>query len=511
MKVKLTTSRKRGAQRSTGADRVNPRAAQLVTDQMRRGVRRNTRTVRTEDTTENALADTESVRDALMRVARQQGGASRIARQLTIDTLPATLYGPNSLFTLCTDDALMALTLGGSNPLADWIGWTGTDVWRREVGLILYEAPEGTAAGSPTTAWVTNPCEDSEGVEWGSTDWSIEGFGHLRRHGPTREAGRIGLRLCERSPIYRLNGTRIENDLEYDMAVAARVLNQDFSRGLVEGNGANPGQFHGLEALVATGYTDSQGRRVPMMDSIVIDWNGNGLNGGAGVTWNGQAVASTWNLVDVVMGAVRAVRRRMSMSPAMGNSPVAFGDMAIVGPQPVLEGILNAYVCWSVCEGTQYNETFLSVDGARELRQDLLDEGGNDYYAVISIDGQRIPLVAHEWGMINGSGLYDFYILTRQVAGQRLMYGEFNDMERVAATLEGDYESTDGGRFLTWPERDMTCLIRYTEMRPRLVIPAPWAQVRFMDVAYDTVGPMFAYDPISPYFDNAGYLYVAGS
>jgi len=50
---------------------------------------------------------------------------------------------------------------------------------------------------------------------------------------------------------------------------------------------------------------------------------------------------------------------------------------------------------------------------------------------------------------------------------------------------------TDGGRLLTWPVTDHTCVKQVVEMRPRILSWAPWAQARFEDVVCTgPAGPM---------------------
>jgi len=60
---------------------------------------------------------------------------------------------------------------------------------------------------------------------------------------------------------------------------------------------------------------------------------------------------------------------------------------------------------------------------------------------------------------------------------------------------EAGYTSTDGGKMLTWLERDKTCVYREVEIQPRLLMWAPWAQARFQSIRCTQPGGVLSPDP----------------
>ncbi len=212
-------------------------------------------------------------------------------QRLAVDDL-ATIYGCCGLFDLCADEDLMSLHFQGADPFLDWLGWQGTLDCLIMREFIAWMRPE-YSQGVRTVGYLDNPCDDPNEVEWGKCDFCLEDFARLRREGPVRDVTYNDVRYCFKQPRYRLDGTMINDDREYDARVITEVILQDFRRMLVTGNAVTGGQFNGLQQLVATGYTNTSGGACQAMDSIVVDWNSNGGAGGACITWDGNAVAAT--------------------------------------------------------------------------------------------------------------------------------------------------------------------------------------------------------------------------
>jgi len=418
--------------------------------------------------------------------------------ELTVSNL-ATIYGCCGLFDLCADSDLMSLSFEGQQPFLDWIGWEKTDVCEIRKHFITWVRPELNELGNRSAGYIPDPCGPSNGVRWGECDFLLEDFALLRRHGPTRDSTKGRLKLCEAQPRYRLDGTPITSDAEFDMRLTVEAIIQDLKLMLIDGNAATPGHFDGLQQLVATGYTDTRGRRCHSMDSIVIDWNGNGMSGGNGITINGNAMANLYDFVDVLLGAFRRVRDRILMAPQLASQTMQVGDMVFVAPTFLLRCLLDAYTCWSVCPGEQFEEANLNTYEARTFRNNL--NGGMFGHGKIYLDNFEIPLMAYDWNLINGPTRADAYMLTGAVGAVKTISGQYNDLTQAPADYpEAGYSTTDGGRLLTWLERDKTCVYRETEFQPRLLMWAPWAQVRFQDVAcHSPFGPL-SHDPFDTSF-----------
>lgn len=234
---------------------------------------------------------------------------------LSVDSL-ATIYGCCGLFDLCGDSDLISLTMQGSSLFMDWLGWTGTDKCVIEKNFISWSAPDETSR----QGWLGDPCADGNKVEFGTCSFRYEDFGRLRRGTPVQDITKDHLKLCEQQPRYRLDGSLVNNDMEFRALLAAEEISRDLHSLTIIGNQTTAGQFDGLESLVVTGYTDFHtGRSCSAMDSILINWNGNDINGGAGITWtDGRGVRNilpTDDLIDVLHDVFRVVKQRIKMSP----------------------------------------------------------------------------------------------------------------------------------------------------------------------------------------------------
>src|SRR5690606_14735742 len=130
------------------------------------------------------------------------------------------------------------------------------------------------------------------------------------------------------------------------------------------------------------------------------------------------------------------------------------------------EAILDQFTCWSVCDGSQYNEVVLNSLEGRAFRESIM--GGTFRAAsgatiqaegIITVNGMRIPLIAYDWGLQEGS-YSDIYLLTGSVGNRKIMTGQFNDLSQVQNRYEDAYKfwSSDGGKVLGWFESDHTCV-----------------------------------------------------
>lgn len=423
----------------------------------------------------------------------------------------ATIYGCCGLFDRCADNDLMSLSFEGASKFLDWIGWERTDVCLIKKNFITFVRPEAAENGTRTSGHITDPCGDSKGVEWGSCDFTLEDFGHLRRHGPVRDATKSKLRLCETQPRYRLDMSPITSDAEYDMRLATEAILQDLKYDVISGSKMTGGSFDGLESLIKTGYVNSNGKSCKIMDSIVIDWNGNSMNGGAGITWNGMPVGATYDFVDVLMAVFRRVIDRIQLSPPLAAQTLGEGDMIFVGPTHLLRSLLDHFTCWSVCPGAQYNEANLQVYEARQFRLNLM--GGMFGAGKIFIDGYTIHLCPYEWGLVKGPTLSDAYLLTGQIGNVKLLQGQYNDLgqaigeDSARGAAGSKFAVTDGGRLLTWINSQNTCVQREIEMQTRLLAWAPWAQVRFQDVKATQIGGVLSPDPwATSFFPETSFI-----
>lgn len=410
-------------------------------------------------------------------------------RALTVTNL-ATPFGCCHFFDECADE-IMSLHYRGRLGLLDWMGFNVSDVCLRTVDFITYVRPQHVN-GSPTGAYLADPCTDPNGIEYGAANISVQDFGRLGRTGPTREIIKPKY-YCKTSPRRRLDGSPVTSEMEWDIRFATDALLDDVRRMLVTGNAGTAGQFDGLQRWVRTGFNHS------ILDSTVIDWNGNPMAGGAGITWNGQPVAATFDLVDVLLAAYRRIRQRIMWSDVLSAQAPNVGDMILVLPSFMVNCLLDFYTCWSVCAGQQYNEANLNTFEARTFRNSL--NGGLFGNGQIILDGQVIPLMAYDWNMINGPTQGDMYFLTGSIGSVRIWEGEYLDAGVAAREFEqAGYQSLDGGRLLMKIDTDNLCRLLKLWMHLRLFCLAPWAQIRFQDVQCNWPGGPLSPDPLDTSF-----------
>jgi len=414
-------------------------------------------------------------------------------------TAPLYSHTHAPLFDCCGNNDLMSLTVAGSSPFLDWIGWQATDVYRLVREYLLFTRAAQTAAGSgvATAGWLCDPCADPYKVETEFCELEIEDFGRLRRAGPVRDRTKAALNYCENSPRYRIDGVQITDDFEYDMLRATEVIIQDLAGLIVPGSFETCGQFDGLEHIVARGYDCCT------LDSIVIDWNGSPMDESLGAEWNDTPIPDDTSFVSLLQALVRRIRSRIRMVPSLAGRTLQTGDMILVMPDSFIPCLLDAYTCWSVCPTGFVGNIWVNAED-RQFRQSL--EGGMFGAGQITIEGVTIPIMPFDYNLINSGNSFDAYLLTRGVGNRRWFYGQFNDMTKPAAMpadSAGEFQATDGGRLLTWGVGDHTCSERIVEMQPRLVCEAPWAQVRIHDVVCDALGGPLSSDPYSEYFPYA--------
>lgn len=412
----------------------------------------------------------------------------------------ATPFGCCNFFDECSDE-IMSLHYRGRLGLLDWMGFNVSNECYRSMDFITFVRPEHSQ-GTPTGAYLSDPCADPNGIEYGATKITVEDFGRLGRTGPTRDIMKPKF-WCKTSPRRRLDGSPVTSEMEWDMRFATDTLLDDVRRMLVTGNATTAGQFDGLQRWVRTGFNHS------ILDSIVIDWNGNAMAGGAGITWNGAAVAATFDLIDVLLAAYRRIRQRISWSAVLSAQAPNPGDMILVLPSFMINCLLDFYTCWTVCPGQEFNEANVNTLEARTYRNSL--NGGLFGHGRIYLDGMEIPLLAYDWNMINGPTQGDMYFLTGGIGSVRIWEGEHLDASAAAREFGavGGYQSLDGGRLLMKVDTENECRTLKLWIHPRLFCMAPWAQIRFQDIQCNWPGGPLSPDPLDTSYYPQTSFYVA--
>lgn len=425
----------------------------------------------------------------IRRQYNPQMTAEMVQRLTLAGGVPDTPWIADStpFFDRCEDE-LMSLHFGGRMGLLDLFNWRVDNEYTKTFNFITYLRPE-YSAGSPTAGHLTDPCADPSGFDYGTAKITLEGFGLYGRAAPTRYILKP-TRFCKTDPIYRVDGTPVDNEFEWDLRFVTDVLKQDLYRHIITGNAGVGGQFDGLQQWINTGYEST------MLDSMVVNWNGNtiGVGGGGAITLNGATI-TPGHLINLILAIVRRFRQRIQWSPALATERENGVDLVLIMPTFLAECLLDAFTCWSVCEGGLYNPTNLMTYEARNFRDSL--NGGRYGGGFIRLDGQVIDIFPYDWETMHGNNRGDIYLLTRAVGNQQLWEGEHLSAsvasEFMAQQGHDQYFSTDGGRIIGMTEADNLCYKTKAWIRPRLVNRAPWLQARIMNVQCNTI-----LNPLSP-------------
>jgi ferredoxin-like protein FixX len=330
------------------------------------------------------------------------GGLMSKEASLTLSTM-ASMYGCCGLFDLCGDNDLLSLTVE-AEPFLDWLTWRPNNECNQFVKLLTYVGPAGTYNDSEGTG-AAAACDDAAGVEFGTCEVLLPDKGRIKRAGPVRDLTDNNRRLCDQQPLYMKDGMQITDELMWSVTMAGLALKQDLKRMLVTGNASTANQFSGLQTLVNTGYRNARdGSYCTSMDSIVLNWGSNPMS----YAYNG-----THNLIDYLIDIIRRIRTRAMWS---NLGPISVGDMVLVMPSHIRDCLLDAFTCWSVCTGNQYDETVINTFEGRTFRDRL--NGGAFGMGQIWVDGTMVPIVTYDWLPLTSAAPYftgDIYVLTRRI------------------------------------------------------------------------------------------------
>lgn len=389
------------------------------------------------------------------------------------------------------EDGLMSLHYGGRFDLIDLFGWEVTDEYRVDMKYITWVRPE-FSEGSATAGYLSDPCATPNSYEFGTSDMSFVDFGRYGRSAPVRDTHRP-TKYCKTDPRYRLDGSVVTSEWEWDVAMATDVIRQDLYRDSISGNSSNEGQMDGLQRLIKTGYNS------PMLDSMVFDWAGNNLDGEGGgtMTFNGNNLPSKPALVDMLLAIYRRFKQRQKWSPQLATQSRRVGDTVLAMPSFLVEALLDSYTCWSVCSGDSGDRIDM-----RDFRNGLM--GGMFGDGRIFLDGDEIPLLGYDWETMRGDSRGDIYFLNLRIGDIPLWRGQILSGSVVASEMgnlgHSEYFTTDGGRIVGTTEVQKLCYQTMLWIRPRLLGRAPWLQARITDVEAETILDPLSPDPLSSFF-----------
>jgi hypothetical protein len=439
----------------------------------------------------------------------QQGGVEFKEASLTASTV--NVYGRYSIFDPCAAGDIFGLQVS-THGLPNWLGFRANRFYLRRVSFITWWGPEGTY-GSTQTTGATAPCSDPPGWEYGNCGYNLYHKSWYARAGEALDPHTVVQDRCETTPRYRLNGTLITDDVEWQMNGIMNVLQQSVRRDLIHGSQANANEMNGIENLVKTGYRDDLNRPCPRVDSNLIDWSNDDFDG------DNNGYGNFFNYLDEL---VTETEYRAS---AMGG--IAETDMVLLMPRFMATAMLDSYACYTTCGVTSTSDITdqaLRAD-QRAARRDLnggpLYDGRNAVGFIQLKSGRRLPIIVEDAMDITkptvGRFASDIYLLVRRIGSIDCFYGEYLDL-RVAEnrmrrqdpdlTMRADA----AGRFMIKGKEDNFCHQLIMGTSPEVYLSAPWAQARIENVQVLRGRKPITGDPFqSEYMPGGTPIYTAGS
>jgi hypothetical protein len=415
----------------------------------------------------------------------------------------ANIYGRYSIFDPCSPGDIFGLQVQTTG-FMQWLGFRSNKFYRRRVDFIPWFGPEGLIAGNATTG-AGAPCDDPNGWEYAVCGYDLCHTSWYHRAGNALDPHTIVQDRCETSARYRLNGIQISDDVEWQLNGIQGVMQQDIKRDLIHGNHDNAYQMDGLESIIKEGYQNNNGTTCPQIDSIIVDWAHDDLDG---------VVNGLGNFFDYLDEVVTEIEWRAS---AFGT--IAEVDMAILTSRFMATCLLDAYACYTTCGVT---DTADITDQAlraqqRAMRREL--NGGPLYDGATAVgfihlkSGRRLPILVDDALDIERSGsryCTDIYLLSRRIGSIDVLYGEYLDLRvyenRVRAKMPDFRARADAaGRFVYKGKEDNWCLELIMGTSPEIYIAAPWAQVRIQDVCCARTRTPIVGDPFQPNYMPGGH------
>jgi hypothetical protein len=386
----------------------------------------------------------------------------------------ATIYGRNSIFDPCFAGDIFGLQVQ-THGLLNWLGWRPNPYWKRTVQFITWWRGEGAEDGITGAG---SPCENPLSWEWGECSYELCHNSWYHRQGQPLGPHNTQIR-CETDQKYRLNGTLITDEFEWQMNGIMWALQQDIDWDVVHGSHLNDFEMNGLETAIRTGYEDNNGNHCPMVDSWLINWGNDDLDG---------AVNNWGNFFDFMHELVGQIEWR---SRAIGD--IAETDMVLYTSPFMADCILDAFACYQVCGGTNVSEASFRPQ-VLAYRQSLnagpMYDGSRAVGFIKLKNGRRLPIMVDDSFSItkpNANYCTDVYLLTRQIGGTPVLYGEYLDLGQYSNQIAKFGRDTEirveaGGRFAFRGKMDNWCGLAMVGVSPELYLSAPWAQARIMNV-----------------------------
>jgi len=401
----------------------------------------------------------------------------------------------HGMWGACGPDDIISAYVNGA-PFADWLSWKPELKERTFARILTNVGPDMNDAGTAHTSGILDDeCDTCESVKWGKCEIDTT-KALICRCGEEITTYNLNYGYCEEQPVFRVDGSPITNNAEWQAALASQTLAMDLESQLIYGNRVNNNETDGLQRLVRTGYVDCRSQLAcTQADSIVVDWDYDGLNG----TCNGHG-----NMIHKITDILRRFKLR---AQARGLNPA---DVVIMLPSFMRDFLVDYWAAF----GTFLVVGTIQVDATEVFRRrERFISGGANGDGWVPVDGQPISFLVNDYlpmtqctggGCDAGGYNTDIYVLTRRLGNMEIIQGTYqNFAATVAPALSGrfgsdQFKATDAGKFLLYQMlRNEICFNTCVSMRPGLHISAPFMQARIHDVCATS-----QFDPISKLPDN---------
>lgn len=263
-----------------------------------------------------------------------------------------------------------------------------------------------------------------------------------------------------------------------------------------------------------TGITDDGGHLTPELDSILVNWANDDLDG---------AVNGLGNFFDYLDEVVTEIEWRAS---AIGT--INEVDMALLMPRFMATCVLDSYACYTTCGVTTTADITDQALRAQQRAERRSLNGGPLYDGQTAVgyihlkSGRRLPIMVEDTIDISRSGSNycgDIYLLTRRIGSQDTLYGHYLDMrnyENAIKKADPNFRvKTDAaGRFAIKGKEDNWCWVVQMGTSPELYHTAPWSLARIQNVCCSRQRKPLTGDVYQPYYlpqDGPSGLYPAWS
>jgi hypothetical protein len=290
------------------------------------------------------------------------------------------------------------------------------------------------------------------------------------------------------------------------------AMQQSLRRALIHDSHLTAYEMNGLETIIKTGYLDDDSQPAPMLDSILVDWLNDTLDG------DNNGFGNFFNYLDEVITEIEY--------RAQAIGPITETDMVLLTSRFMATCLLDAFACYTTCGVTDTNDvTDQALRAEQRKARMALNAGplwdGASAVGFINLkSGRRLAIIVEDSLDISKS-LYgystDIYILTRRIGSLDVLYGEYLDLReyenRVKKYAPSFTARADAaGRFVSKAKEDNWCTTLMMGMSPELYLSAPWAQVRISNVACAKQRRPVSGDPFqTDYLPGGGVLYKATS